>query len=280
VRSPYAGCLLCCLLTLWCCVRSTPIPLPLPPGASVRQLEVPTVPMEHEALAGLPGLRDDRVEVALALPADFDPAQVHPILITQVTADHYRPNIAELKEYAPTALQQGYVVLTAQGIPWPENPASDTLMHRYVTVRAALRWLAGEVPQSERWPIIVAGFSGGSKISQVLAISLTLEQRPVAGVFLGGCNEDHSRVLLTEYPAVRERFSQIAFFLSVGNDDRISPPGAVRSVAEHLRSSGARRVELSVYRGGHRLDVQDLSKALRWFRSQLALQPAPDVSKS
>jgi predicted esterase len=257
----------------------TAAPSTLPRGATVRRVEVPTVSVEHDALAELPALRDDRVEVALALPAAFDPAQAHPILITQVTADHHRPNIAELDEYAPTAVEQGYVVLTAQGIPWPENPATDTLMHRYVTVRAALRWLAGEIPQSEHWPIVVAGFSGGSKISQVLAVSLTLEQRHVAGVFLGGCNEDHSRMLLAEYPAVRERFSQIAFFLSVGNDDRISPPAAVRSVAEHLRSSGARQLELSVHRGGHRLDVQDLSKALRWFRTQLALQRAPDDSK-
>jgi predicted esterase len=142
-----------------------------------------------------------------------------------------------------------------------------------------LRWLAGELPQSEHWPIVIAGFSGGSKISQVLAVSLMLEQRNVAGVFLGGCNEDHSRLLLAEYPAVRERFAQIAFFLSVGNDDRISPPSAVRSVAEHLRSSGVQHLELSEHPGGHRLDTRDLSKALKWFRTQLAQQRAPDGSK-
>jgi predicted esterase len=251
----------------------------LPPGASLRTFEVPTVPLESDALAELPSLQADRVEVAVALPAALDPTRVHPILITQVTADHFRPNITELGEYAPTALEQGYVVLTAQGIPWPASPESDTLLHRYVSVRAALRWLAGELPQSEHWPIVIAGFSGGSKISQVLAVSLMLEQRNVAGVFLGGCNEDHSRLLLAEYPAVRERFAQIAFFLSVGNDDRISPPSAVRSVAEHLRSSGVQHLELSEHPGGHRLDTRDLSKALKWFRTQLAQQRAPDGSK-
>jgi predicted esterase len=215
------------------------------------------------------------VELAVAFPAAFDPAQEHPILITQVTADRYRSNIDELPIYAPTALAAGYVVLTAQGLPWPPNADSDNLMHRYVSARAALRWLAAEVPQSEHWPIVIAGFSGGSKISQVLAVSLTLEQRRVAGVFLGGCNEDHSGLLLHEYPQVKERFSQIAFYLSAGRTDRIATLDAMRSVAEGLRRSGVEHLELSVHPGGHQLDKQDLGKALRWFQAQLGLHVAP-----
>src|SRR5262249_12634861 len=155
-----------------------------------------------------------------------------------------------------TALEHGYVVLTAQGMPWPDSARGDTLMHRYVAVRAALRWLASELPPSAHWPIVVAGFSGGAKISQVLAMSLTLEGRQVAGVFLGGCNEAHSKLLLGQSPSAKDRFTQIAFYLSVGSDDRIAPPEAVRSVAEQLRSSGVQHLELSIHRGGHRLDVQ------------------------
>jgi predicted esterase len=236
---------------------------------------VPTVALERAALAQLRGLNPDRVELAVAFPAAFDPAQAHPILITQVTADRYRSNIDELPIYAPTALAAGYVVLTAQGLPWPPNADSDNLMHRYVSARAALRWLAAEVPQSEHWPIVIAGFSGGSKISQVLAVSLTLEQRRVAGVFLGGCNEDHSGLLLHEYPQVKERFSQIAFYLSAGRTDRIATLDAMRSVAEGLRRSGVEHLELSVHPGGHQLDKQDLGKALRWFQAQLGLHVAP-----
>lgn len=231
--------------------------------------------MERSALAELPSLSPDRVELAVAFPDAFDPAQEHPILITQVTADHFRSNIDELPMYAPVALANGYVVLTAQGIPWPQSAGSDNLMHRYVSIRAALRWLAAEVPQSERWPIVIAGFSGGSKISQVLAVSLTLEQRRIAGVFLGGCNEDHSGLLLHQYPEVKDRFAQIAFFLSAGRTDRIAPLESVRSVAEGLRRSGVEHLELSVHPGGHQLDKQDLSKALRWFQAQPGLRGAP-----
>jgi predicted esterase len=68
---------------------------------------------------------------------------------------------------------------------------------------------------------------------------------------------------------LKQSFSQIAFFLSVGKEDRISPPAAVREVAQELRQAGAERVELSTYAGGHRLDQQELDKALRWFRGLL-----------
>ena len=231
--------------------------------------------MERAALAELPALSPDRVELAVALPAAFDPAQEHPILITQVTADRFRSNIDELPMYAPAALADGYVIVTAQGIPWPRSEGSDNLMHRYVSVRAALRWLAGEFPQSERWPIVLAGFSGGAKISQVLAVSLLLEQRRVEGVFLGGCNEDHSGLLLGQYPAMKDRFSHIAFFLSAGRQDRIAPLESVHAVADGLRRSGVEHLELSVHPGGHQLDKQDLSKALRWFRAQLAVGTVP-----
>ncbi|HVZ32802.1 MAG TPA: hypothetical protein VG963_10270 [Polyangiaceae bacterium] len=234
----------------------------------VRRVEVATSPEERAALAQIPALRSDRVEVALAVPEHFDAAHAYPILLTQVTADAYRPNIAELGEYAPIALARGYVVLTAQGIPWPRGTGGDTLLHRFVTASAGLRWLTGEIPQSAAWPIVIAGFSGGAKISQVLAVSLLLERRPVAGVFLGGCNEDNSPVLLAQYPAVRERFSHIAFFLSAGNEDNIAPLSAVRAVAEGLQRSGVERLRLSEHPGGHRLSPRDLDKGLGWLREQ------------
>jgi predicted esterase len=235
----------------------------------VRQVEVPTVPVERAALADLPGLNPDRIALGVVFPDALEGEPDRPILVTEVTADHYRSNIAELGEYAPAALAQGYVVLTAQAVPWPRRPESDTLMHRYVTLRAALRWLASERPGSERWPLVLAGFSGGAKIVQALAVSLMLENRRVDGVFLGGCNEDHSHVLLPLYPTVKQAFSQTAFFLSAGEDDRIAPLDSVQLVADQLRSSGVQRLRLSVHPGEHRLDAQDLSVALRWFRTQL-----------
>jgi predicted esterase len=231
-------------------------------------VEVLTAPIERDALATIRGVRSDRIELAVAFPRGLDPAQAHPILVTQVTADAHS-NIAALDAYVPAALEHGYVALTAQAIPWPDAHEHDTILHRYTTLRAALRWLAQEIPGSEHWPIVLAGFSGGAKISQALAFSLIIEQRRVAGVFLGGCNEDHSPLLLREFPATKRSFSQIAYYLSVGRDDRIAPPASVRAVADSLRAAGAGPVEVSVHAGEHRLDTHDLSQALRWFLTRL-----------
>jgi hypothetical protein len=80
-------------------------PEPLDDGARdrVRHLEVPTAPLERDALASIPGARSDRIELAVALPTDLDVTQPHPILITQVTADA-RSNVAALSAYVPAAL--------------------------------------------------------------------------------------------------------------------------------------------------------------------------------
>lgn len=268
-----------CAVVVWGCAASVGGAGPRLGRVALRRVEVATVPVERAALREVAGVDPDRVALAVGFPDHFDAGREHPILISQVTADRYRSNVAALSAYAPAALEQGYVVLTAQGVPWPAKQEDDTLLHRYVTVRAALRWLASEIPQSERWPIVMAGFSGGAKVSQVLAVSLLLEERWVAGVLLGGCNEDHSRVLLATYPAVKDRFSEVAFFLSAGEDDRIAPPAAVRSVAEHLRGSGVKRLELSVHHGGHRLDARDLRRALRWFKAQMLGGGRPDASR-
>lgn len=248
----------------WGCAGGLQAPPPAARDPRVRLVDVPTEALEQAALVKLPALRSDGVEMAVAFPQGFDPARPHPILVTQVT-NAFRPNIDELNAYVPTALEQGYVVLTAQVSPWLEGE-HDPLMYRYVALRAALRWLATEAPGSSSWPLFIAGFSGGAKISQALAFSLLMEGHRVSGVFLGGCNEAHAPALLKEYPALRPSFSQIAFFLSVGKEDRISPASAVREVADALRTAGAERVELSLYPGGHRLDQQELGKALRWFR--------------
>lgn len=256
-----------CAVAAWgCTAGGFQGPPPAPRDARVRLVDVPTEALEQASLVKLPALRSDGVEVAVAFPQGYDPTRAHPILVTQVTHS-FRPNIDELSAYVPAALEQGYVVLTAQVSPWLEGERHDPLLHRYVALRAALRWLAREAPGSAGWPLFIAGFSGGAKISQALAFSLLLDGRSVAGVFLGGCNEAHAPALLAEYPALRQGFSRIAFFLSVGKEDRISPPAAVREVAQELQQAGARHVELSTYAGGHRLDQQELGKALRWFRA-------------
>lgn len=231
----------------------------------VRVVEIATLPSEREVLSSLQSVNPDIVEAAIAFPGSFNPQQQYPVLITQVTADRYLPNIENMEAYRETALKNGYVVLTAQAKPWPATTREDTRQHRYISLRAALRWLRQQYPESGSWPLVLAGFSGGAKMVQPLAAVLLVEQREVIGLFLGGCNDESTNEILTIYPEVADAYKNIAFFLSSGRSDRIASPRTMRQVAKRMEKAGVKKVHLSRYSGAHHLDTHELDAALKWF---------------
>lgn len=235
-------------------------------------VEISTLPNEREVLSSLKSINPEVVEAAIAFPDNFNPQQQYPVLITQVTADRYLPNIENMEAYRETALKNGYVVLTAQAKPWPATTRDDTRQHRYISQRAALRWLQQQYPQSRNWPLALAGFSGGAKMVQPLAAVLLMEQREVVGLFLGGCNDESTGEILTVYPEVADAYKNIPFFLSSGRNDRIATPRAMRRVAKRMEKAGIKKVHLSRYGGAHYLDTRELDAALKWF-----LQPESPV---
>lgn len=243
--------------------------------SNVTIVQIPTLPDERKILSTLPSLDPNLVEVAVAFPERFDPDKRYPVLITQVTVDRYLPNIENMEAYRETALANGYVVLTAQGKPWPATMEEDTRQHRYVSLRAALRWLEQQYPASRDWPLVLAGFSGGAKMVQPLAAVLLAENRHVIGLFLGGCNEEFTGEIMKTFPQVRDAYASMDFFLSAGGNDIIAPPRVVRRVARRLEKAGAENVYFSRYHGGHDLNTNDLDKALKWF-----LSPEPDPAST
>lgn len=231
----------------------------------VTLVEIATLPHEREVLSSLHSVNSDVVEAAVAFPDNFNPQQLYPVLITQVTADRYLPNIDAMEAYRETALKIGYVVLTAQAKPWPATTRDDTRQHRYISLRAALRWLGQEYPASRNWPLVLAGFSGGAKMVQPLAAVMLMEQRDVIGLFLGGCNDESTNEILRVYPEVADAYKNIPFFLSSGRNDRVASPRAMRRIAKRMEKAGAKRVHLSRYSGAHYLEPRELDAALKWF---------------
>ncbi len=69
----------------------------------------------------------------------------------------------------------------------------------------------------------------------------------------------------------------IPLCFSVGAFDHVAPPGVVKNLATALRPAGAKHVEVSVYRGGHRLDPSELERALRWFEARAAAERPSDL---
>lgn len=231
---------------------------------SAVEFEVPTDAAEYAVLTAMQSESPEKIAVAMALPEDFDPSHTYPILITQVTGDKYRPNIEEMEVYRAIALEQGYVVLTAQAISWP-SPKNDSINHRYVSIRAALRWLENEYPGSRDWPIAIAGFSGGAKMSQILAASLLVEERNLFGIFLGGCNEDYTKNMMKQYRDIKKAYRNTAIFLSSGKSDKIAKPSAMKKVFRAMKKNGIKQVRIEVYADGHQYSPEHIEEALKWF---------------
>src|ERR1700682_5666200 len=119
------------------------------------------------AQAGNP--RPETGRAVLTFPAGFDPARTWPILIVTSTSDFNRTSAMEAEWYRPPATAEGWVVL---GPDATIRPRIDSTQWRLGLLGAALDAIGKEWPQSAKWPVAFAGFSGGSKRSGVLGAML------------------------------------------------------------------------------------------------------------
>ena len=128
-----------------------------------------------------------------------------------------------------------------------------------VTEHLARAW-----PMAKQWPVACAGFSGGAKRSGSVAAALARDRWRVVGIFMGGCNEDFATLgyQLSQPPPA---FKNVPIFLSNGDADRIAGAESGVTVKRAMEQSGFKKVRSEVYEGGHRLDTEHLTVALRWF---------------
>ena len=160
------------------------------------------------------------------------------------------------------ALSQGWAVLAADGPKVAVN--DDTIQRGWSMLSSVLQELARTWPQAKQWKVACAGFSGGAKRSAAVAAAMTKDGWRVAGVFMGGCNEDRATMGLNLFqpgPA----FKSVRMFLSNGDNDSIAGPDAGTRVKDSMLRSGFINVRLEVYPGQHRLNTEHLRDALTWF---------------
>jgi surfactin synthase thioesterase subunit len=209
------------------------------------------------------GLSDyEAGEVAIALPPDFDPGQTYPVLVTCVTGDPYLSNIEEMDKYWPTAVQEGWVVVTGWADPHPKR---DTKGYRRAVTVAALRKFGELIPESSGWPVAVGGFSGGGKNAAWIAAYLQQEGYRLMGLFMGGCNQDMASQAMRRKAADKEAFRKIPIFLSTGESDQISTVVDTVKVRNSMRKSGFTTLRLETYPGEHQLHTPHIGVALDWF---------------
>jgi hypothetical protein len=213
------------------------------------------------AEAGNPRVATGRA--VLAFPPGFDPGRPWPILIVSSSSDFGQPSTTVVPWYRPPAAAEGWVVLGSDAT---VEPRIDSTQWRLGMLAAALEAVRKEWPQSARWPIAFAGFSGGSKRSGVLGVMLAKSGSVrICGFFLGGINEDRLGECYRTYQPGRG-FLEVPVWLSSGTGDTIATPQDHNLVKASLERIGFKRVHLEPVAGQHALKRSEVRRALRWFR--------------
>lgn len=207
-----------------------------------------------------------RAQVAVTVPANFDPQAVWPILIVNATTDvKYRSSRRLAGFYTESALAAGWIVLAvdpAESLPQDD----DTILLRMALARGALAALDRGWPHASRWPVAFAGFSGGAKISGWLAALFALEGQVPLGVFQAGINENTLAAAAKEFDVRTPAFTAMPVFLLAGEKDRIATAADHRRIERELRRAGFSAVRLETFPGPHAVDPRPLQRALQWFR--------------
>lgn len=202
-------------------------------------------------------------EVGLWVPADFDPGKPWNILL--VSATENSSSVNSLFMYQASAQESGgWIVLAADGPAAP--PKGDTTLWRWQMARAGLRALEAAWPAARQWPVAAGGYSGGAKRSGLLAALLCADDRPVIGMYMGGCNEDMASAGLREYRPSSLVFRRVPIFLSTGDQDAVATVVAANRVRQSMEASGFRHVRSETYAGGHTANADHITAALNWFK--------------
>ena len=199
----------------------------------------------------------------LVFPAGFDPAKPWPILIVTSTSDFDRTSPMDIGFYRAAATAEGWIVLASDG---PVRVKPDSAEWRLAMLLGALDALHREWRQSAKWPVAMAGYSGGSKRTGDLAPYLVKAGLVrLVGLFLTGINVDRLSESYRKYqpgPA----FLETKIYLSSGALDKIATPADHSQVLDSLRRTGFRQVRLEQFPGEHEVKSPAVAEALRWFR--------------
>jgi hypothetical protein len=232
------------------------------PGGEIEiRFPVPKYYQNIAAEAGNP--RPETGRAVLTFPSGFDPARTWPILIVTSTSDFNRTSAMDAEWYRKPATTEGWVVL---GPDATISPHIDSTQWRLGLLGAALEIIRKDWPQSSRWPVAFAGFSGGSKRSGVLGVMMAKTGSVrICGFFLSGINEDRLGDAYKTYQPGRGLL-EVPVWLSCGDNDTVATPQAHSLVKASLDRAGFKRVRLEQFGGGHQLKPTEVQRALQWFR--------------
>jgi len=232
-------------------------------GGATLEIRFPVAKTFQDLAAEGGNPRVETGRAVLTFPSGFDPARRWPILAVTSTSDFNRTSPMDAEWYRRPALNEGWVLLASDAT---VSPRIDSTQWRLAMLAAALETIHKEWPQSARWPVAFAGFSGGAKRSGLIAPMLARSGSVKAcGLFLSGINEDRlSEAYKTYHPG--GNFLSVPIWLSSGQSDNVATPQDHDRVKASLERTGFRNVRLERFSGGHQVKMGDVERALHWFR--------------
>jgi len=199
----------------------------------------------------------------LMFPSGFNPSRSWPILIVTSTSDNDRTSPMDVPWYEDAAIKEGWIVLATEAT---IRPRADSTAWRFAILAAALQTIRHDWPQSAQWPIALAGFSGGAKITGELGAMLA-KSGPIriCGFLLIGINSDRLSAAYKDFrPA--PGFLSTPVWISSGASDRVAPPASEELVYYSLKRTGFQQVRLEQFSDGHAVKSTEVQRALHWFR--------------
>jgi hypothetical protein len=251
----------CCFLALFSSAQAATLAgKPVQGGARV-EIEFPVAKyfQDMAAQAGNPHVTIGRA--VLLFPPGFDPSRTWPLLIVSSTSDFRRTNIMDTDWYRRPAMAEGFVVLGSDST---VSAHIDSTPWRLAFLAAALEAVRKDWPQSAKWPVVFAGFSGGAKRSGFMG-SMLAHKVNLKGFFLSGINDDRLSVAYRDYHP-GGNFLDTPIWISSGNLDPIATPALSDQVRLSLQRTGFKHVRLERFAGGHQLKMSEVRLALQWFR--------------
>lgn len=204
---------------------------------------------------------DTTLKLAVAVPADFDPAKPQKvfIVVTAVNseAEKANGNIGVFEMYCASCIEAGWVCIAV------DSNVGDP--NTFLPQQQAFTLLGKEWPGIKSSIFAVGGFSGGAKGCWAPVAWLVKNKYQVAGVFMGGCNQDYSEIFRKEVSAPAGGYRPIRAYMSTGKDDKTASPAAAELVIKSLKSNGIRNVRHELHDGGHSFYTPHFAEALRWF---------------
>lgn len=201
----------------------------------------------------------------IGLPNNFDPSKPTPIFI-QWTSTDSKHNVGGARSYRNSCLDNGFILLAVDAA--PDHKAAWSYPVFLANINTALAEVHKQWPGSDEWPIVCGGFSGGSKISQIMAPLIAQQGHDVRGFYMGGCNETFFDLAKEDYRVKKPTLRKLKAYFSSGTKDHLVADKHRTNVRNGLKEGSLKDFKCVTYDGGHSIDQGQFVEGLKWILAE------------